>query len=365
VKAIVFLKYGTQAASTRYRFLQFQKECGKNGIVLEYSSLLDNDYLRPLFQEGRKNRMAALRGFLKRLKVLLFVHRYDIAIIHCELFPYLPSFFERWVRWRGVPYVYDYDDAIFHQYDRSATLKSIFVKNFLSRKIAHVIHGASAVWAGSEYLAAYARAENPNVQFFPTTIDMDRYLPRPQAQQSGYSKDRPFVIGWIGSPSTSVFVKEIQKPIREFCRKYPAKLVLIGSGPIDLPGIPLEILPWSEETEVPEIQKFDVGIMPLRIHSDWDKGKCAFKLIQYMGCGVPALGSNAGTNRDVIENNVSGFLAGSDDEWFRLLEKIYLDPAAARVVASAGREVIMGKYSMQSLQKAWASSLVQLAKRGR
>jgi glycosyltransferase involved in cell wall biosynthesis len=353
LKVIFFLKYGSQAASTRYRFLQFSKALQENEIEYEFSSLLDNSYLIERLKTKKLRVVPLLQGYCKRMVALLFVKKYDLVVIHCELFPYLPGLFEAWIRWNGIPYILDYDDAIFHQYDNH---KNILFRWAFKSKIKRIIRGAKAVWAANEYLAQYARAVNKNVQIFPTVIDMDRYVEKSFISKS-FSKEDPFIIGWIGSPSTAELICEILDSLAKFCEKYPAKLILVGSGNMNITSLPVEIVEWSESAEISELHRFDVGIMPLRENAAWDKGKSAFKLIQYMGCGLPVVGSRIGTNMDVISDGADGYLALSGAEWIKALEAIYSRQNDARRMGAAGRLKIQKFYSLQALSQRWINSL--------
>jgi glycosyltransferase involved in cell wall biosynthesis len=358
MKVIFMMKYGSLAASPRYRFLQFGPELQARGIECNFSPLLDNHYLATLLKKNSKNWVALFYGYLKRVLQLLSIRRYDLVVVHCELFPYLPSIFEKYLNWVGIPYIYDFDDAIFHQYDehRFAIVRALYRK-----KIAKVIHGARAVWAGNNYLAEYAKRYNQHVFCFPTVVDMNRYTEK-KWSAAPYSQENPFLIGWIGSPSTAPFIREVLPAIQKFCKNFPARLVLVGSGPMNFDkNLPVEILDWKEEDEIQHIHRFDVGIMPLRHHKEWDKGKCAFKLIQYMACGIPVVGSKVGANEELVEDGIDGFLASTEANWIAALQKIYQDRALAAAMGVRAREKIIRKYSRQAITQDWHTSLLAAA----
>ena len=285
MNVLLLTKYGQLAASCRYRYLQFQPHLQWVGIHCHPSPLLDNDYLRGMFA-GKRPLGPAARGFARRTWAVLTARRYDKVVVHSEAQPYLPPVLEWLLVKLGVPYVYDFDDAIFHKYDAHT---SAVVRRLFSDKIRRVIRGATAVIAGNEYLASYARAANGNVTIIPTVVDTTRYVPGGRSR----SRDDRLVIGWVGSPSTATFLLDRVDALRIMCRDIGARLVLVGSGPLSLPGVPVEIRPWREETEVTDIQGFDIGIMPIP-DTPWARGKCGFKLIQYMACGLPVVASGRG-----------------------------------------------------------------------
>jgi glycosyltransferase involved in cell wall biosynthesis len=336
---VLFLtKYGRLAASTRYRYSQFQPGLLSAGIKSDVSPLLDDDYLSAMFA-GRRPKLAMAKALLRRAHAVLTARRYDCVILHCEAYPYLPPVFEWWLQSRGIPYVYDFDDAIFHQYDIHP---NPIIRRLFSNKIRRVIRGASAVIAGNEYLADYARQVNPHVTVIPTVVDTDRYLARPR---SADAPGCPLVVGWIGSPSTAKYVVERAAALRTFCVKHGARVVLVGSGPVELPGVPLELRPWAEASEVTDIQQFDIGIMPLS-DTPWARGKCGFKLIQYMACGIPVVASPVGVNASIVAHGSNGFLASTDAEWVAALEEIATNAERRARMGTAALESVARSYSL-------------------
>src|SRR5438874_1070790 len=97
----------------------------------------------------------------------------------------------------------------------------------------------------------------------------------------------------------------------------------------------LDVRGWSESTEVAELQRFDVGIMPLR-DAPMERGKCGYKLIQYMACGRPVVASPVGASRQIVEHGTNGFLASTAAEWVAALRALQ-DPALRRRMGAAGR----------------------------
>lgn len=358
MKVLFLLKYGTKAASTRYRFVQFEDELKREKIEYKFSFLLDNAYLEKRLKNKKVAPLPLLQGYLKRFFLLFTLFKYDLVVIHCEAMPYLPAFFEGFLKLFHIPYIYDLDDAIFHQYDSHS---SWIFRKCLGRKIAKIMEGAQLVQAGNHYIASYAKKNGANADFFPTVIDMNRYLEK-NWDSKIFSNENPFIVGWIGSPTTAEFIYEIADALRDFFAKVPGKLVLIGSGKMDLPQIPHEIVDWSEETEINQIHRFDVGIMPLRLYSDWDKGKCAFKLIQYLGCGIPAIASHVGANEDVVLENKTGYLVSTKEEWLTALLKIYSNREQSQQMGKIGRSHISDHYSKQSLAKKWIASIKNAAR---
>jgi glycosyltransferase involved in cell wall biosynthesis len=340
LRALFLTKHARTGASSRYRTFQYLPWLEQAGIKCQVRPLFDEAYLAHRYQSGRGHVRDILRAFFRRAAALITARRFDVVVVEKEALPYFPALPERWLRLLGVPYVVDYDDALFHQYDQH---RSGWVRRLLGQKIARVMRYAHLVTAGNAYLADYARrAGAPKVERIPTVIDLERY-PFPGIKPPS---DMPFIIGWIGSPSTAKYLHAIAPALAEICAGGKGLVRLIGSGPIDLPGVPVEVLQWDQATEVDELKRFDVGIMPLP-DEPWERGKCGFKLIQYMACGLPVVASPVGVNSEIVEQGVNGYLAETSAEWIHVLATLLLDTAPRQRMGQAGRKKVEQEYSLQ------------------
>jgi glycosyltransferase involved in cell wall biosynthesis len=194
---------------------------------------------------------------------------------------------------------------------------------------------------GNDYLAEHARlAGASRIEYLPSAVDTDRYSIREKIGNQ-------FRIGWIGSPITAPYVGLIRDALIELTMRFGARLVLVGSGGQDpLPGVPKEILPWSEDSEVADIQSFDVGIMPLP-DGPFEQGKCGYKLVQYMACGLPVIASPVGVNSRIVEQGKTGFLASSTEEWLQALVMLSQNTDMRSDLGKAGRKKVEQEYSLQ------------------
>jgi len=258
--------------------------------------------------------------------------------IEKELFPWLPSWCEMFIACLGIPYIVDYDDAIFHNYD---THSNILVRKLLGNKIDAVMRNAAAVIAGNEYLMAHAKkAGARRVEYLPTVIDLERYSVKDNTENS------IFTIGWIGSPATVKYLEMIRSVLSEWDKKNNARLVIIGADSFKSDNMRVEHHPWSQDSEVLEIQKLDAGIMPLPDNL-WEKGKCGYKLIQYMACGKPVIASPVGVNSEIVEHGVNGFLASHEKEWLDTLNFLYANPEKRYEMGKSGRNKVEKNYCVQ------------------
>ncbi len=334
----------------------------------------DDAYLKN-FYAGKKNVSAVLKSYVKRLGVLFSVFNYDRVVIEKEIFPFLPALAEWMLKLLGIQYIVDYDDAIFHNYDQSA---NPIIKNFLGNKIANVMRFSGTVVAGNQYLADYAaRSGAKNIEIIPTVIDLERYpvknsdsdleLP-PNVILSGVegrtgerseSKDnQKFVVGWIGTKTT--FEKHLL-PCKDWIKALQIqepniRFHIVGiTEDMDL-GKNVKYIRWTEETEVAEILKMDIGLMPLQ-DSKWEKGKCAYKLIQYAACGIPGVASDVGMNREVAVPGETGILASADEEWIQAIKTLKSNTELRNRMGRNARKKVEERYCIQQTSTKWQEIL--------
>lgn len=310
----------------------------QRGFEVTVAPLLDDQYLENLYTGRQKSILKILKAYGKRINQMLRAKDFDLLWVEKEALPWLPGWLEHGLGLFKAPYVVDYDDAIFHRYDRH---KSGLVRMLLGRKIDRVMQRAALVLAGNDYLAKRAQvAGAKRIEILPTVIDLKRYSNTPQPNNN------IFTIGWIGSPSTTGYLTQIAPALKTICRQKDAQVVLIGARKTNLPGVPVQYLPWSEATEVEEMQRFDVGIMPLP-DEPWERGKCGFKLIQYMACARPVVGSPVGVNHKIIKHGVNGYQAETNDEWIQALLMLQGNKEHRQRMGEFGRKLVEKEYSLQ------------------
>jgi len=344
-QSVLFLtKYSRQGASSRLRSFQYIPELQDSGMDISVSSLFDDRYLEHLYSEGRRPVVRSVWAYLRRLFLVLFAsYKYDLVWIEKELFPYFPAFFEWLFARLGKPYVVDYDDAVFHNYDLSS---NAVIRGLFGNKIDAVMRSASCVVAGNEYLAARARAAGANrVEIIPTVVDTSRYQSRTKTK-----KGASLVVGWIGSPTTQKYVEQLRPMLQDLAHECDFTLMLVGATADikdSLPGINVCIESWSEDTEAALIQKMDIGIMPLE-DGPWEKGKCGYKLIQYMASSVPVVASPVGVNNEIVNGAGCGLLAEDYPEWKSALLMLLNSEETRHRFGVSGRIAVENHYSIQS-----------------
>lgn len=337
MRLLLLSRYGRLGASSRVRSFQYLPFLESKGWQVDVSPLFSDNYLHSLYS-GQSRSLWALVGYWRRFSVLVHAGKYDLVWIEKETFPFMPALAEWLLNKARVPYVVDYDDALFHRYDKH---RRWLIRLILGRKIDSVMRLASLVIAGNEYLAERAQRVGAQcVEVVPTVIDLTRY----KVGQVG--SHHTLVVGWIGSPSTSQYLAIIAPVLRSLSKEFDVRFVAVGAGKELMDDLPVEVMPWSEETEVLSIQGFDIGIMPL-VDDPWERGKCGYKLIQYMACGIPVVASPVGVNEKIVEHGVNGFLAKDLHEWEKAIRCLLDDSSLRRRMGARGRERVEAWYSLQ------------------
>lgn len=343
MKILFFTKYNELGPSSRYRVYQYLGSYKNAGIEVVVAPLFGSNFFT-------KNKIikigVTLYYYLRRAFQLLKVYKYDLVYIEYELFPYFPSIFEKLFRVLNVKYIADYDDAIFHNYNTS---NNFFIKLFLSNKIDDVMKNANYVVSGSPYLTSYISRFNTNFIEIPTSIPKEVYV-----QKTNKEINSVFTIGWIGSSATSFNVLRLIPAFEELSKKLKFQLNLIGFDANEyekFAHLNVNFINWDSKTEIEEIHKFDIGIMPLD-NTPFNQGKCGFKLVQYMGCSLPTISSPLEAN---VKINRSGknLHAITKEDWVSAFEKVYQNQAYYREVGKENYNDFEKYYTVECNSKTY------------
>lgn len=333
---VLFLhKYGQQAASFRYRFAQYFSSLEKHNFKIEVQSFFSDDYLKIKFFKKNFIFFQILWAFVRRICYLTWTKAPKVIVLYKDVLPYLPFFIEYHLILKRAPYVTDFDDAIYLNYEKS---KNPITRFFLKNKFKKIFKFAVYNFAGNANLAEYASKENSRTIILPTVVNLEYYIKTKYTKNDDLLNTKndellskqaialakssaQLVIGWVGSPSTAQSLWVVKQALKIIQAQYHVKICLVGSGPIDLGLGDIEIRDWSLQSEIDNLLSFDIGIMPLE-DNEWSRGKCGFKLIQYMACGLPVVGSPVGVNSNIVDHGKNGFLANSTEEWVYSLSQL-------------------------------------------
>jgi glycosyltransferase involved in cell wall biosynthesis len=327
--------------------------------------LLGYDPQQPSF----RHRMCSLIGTLERAGWQVRVERFpggryglrtwerrallrgaDVVVLHqIKLSAMEARLFARLSRRR----VFDVDDAIYVRKPRrlgDAADDSAWRK----RKFAATCRWVDIVAAGNDVLAGVARASAPAVVILPTSIDTVLYQPT-----TATAADPPTVV-WIGSPENLVYLEMIRPALARLTIRYPAlKMRVICSRFPDWPEINVERIAWSTATEAQALAAAHIGVMPLS-DDEWARGKCAFKLLQYMAAALPCVASPVGANTEAVIDRVNGFHARTDAEWEQGLESLIRSPELRARFGASGRRHVESRYAMQTYRERYLELLTRL-----
>jgi glycosyltransferase involved in cell wall biosynthesis len=350
---LVLPRYTRKAPSSRLRHYQFRDHLVAAGFEVDIDPLLPDDYVDGLYLGTRWSRWRTVIAGLRRLWVACKAFRYDVVWIEKEIFPFAPAFAERMLATFGVPIIVDYDDAWQLRYKNHSFAP---VRWLLKSKIETVMRCATLVVAGNTNLVMVARAAGSRkIAEVPTVIDLERY------RKAEHRDKRPVRIIWIGSSLNSHYLHQIAEPLRDVCSNGRAELIVVGGRLIDLPGVPVRFVPWSEHDEAAILAAADIGIMPLA-DTDWERGKCGFKALQYMAAGIPVVASPVGIGSRIVSPEI-GFLAANSAQWSSALNHLIDDWKLRERMGRAGRAKVEHEFSLANWGPSLSTILVEAVKR--
>lgn len=340
MRLLVLPRYNRLGASSRLRMMQYFPCFESAGIDVTVAPLFSDAYVLGL-QQSKLNIGEIFRAYVQRVKTLFLSGKYDLIWIEKELLPWLPAEIELVLLSRRTPYALDYDDAVFHYYDLH---RNLVVRSLLAAKHSKLIENSAMVVAGNTYLADYARHAGANhVKVIPTAIDLFRYPQQSHVFERTQSSSP--CVGWVGQRATAEYLTAYTEIFQRLSSEGCATFSAIGIN-AQSHGLPMNSIPWSEQTEVADIAGFDIGIMPL-VDDPFERGKCGYKLIQYMACGLPVVASPVGVNCQIVEHGVNGFLADTVEEWERSLKMLLADKELRRSMGLAGRLKVEREFCIQ------------------
>lgn len=250
--------------------------------------------------------------------------------------------------------IFDFDDAIYVR--RPRRLGEAADDSWWRRqKFAATCRAVTVVAAGNDVLAAAAAAHANRIVTLPTPLDASRYRATTATQE-----DPPTLV-WIGSPENLVYLEILRPALVRLAERHPAlRLRVICSTFPDWPEVRTERMLWSPETEVDALAGAHIGIMPLS-DDEWSRGKCAFKLLQYMAASLPCVASPVGANTEAVIEERTGLHARDTDEWEQALERLIGAPSLRARFGAAGRAHVESRYNLHSYQARYVELFQSLA----
>jgi glycosyltransferase involved in cell wall biosynthesis len=329
----------------RVRIELWAKHLENAGWIVEFHPYEDDDLHEIFYKKGNilgKGRGLA-RCYQKQLSLTLNKISADVIFIYREAALIGPALLERIAARQNIPIVFDIDDPVFLPYRSPVNGWASLLK--FSKKTHSLFRLSTHVIAINRLIGDYALQYNSNVSVIPNSIDTEKYKPR-STEKVNYSNAGVNLI-WIGSHSTMPNLSEIAEPLKKLQAEHKSPLIVVGAGKADLEGVETEMRQWSAETEINDLQSGDIGVLPLN-DSLWNNWKFFFKTIQYMAIGIPVVARRMGSNGEVIQDGVNGFLVETMDEWYDRLKLLINNPELRIKMGANARQTVLEKYSLSS-----------------
>jgi glycosyltransferase involved in cell wall biosynthesis len=319
--------------ASRFRIIQYKKTLHESGTKLNYTVPYppkDSEPSRIVFRNKKLWHLCMVTG---RLKLIPQQYFYDI-IWQNRLLLYDHFIIEKFIK---KPLVFDMDDAIWLSEGE--------------KQVNLAIQKSAMIFAGNEYLAEYCSRISNNTKIIPSVIDTSIFRPLP-AENSDFS------LGWIGTKSNFPYLELIKQPVLEFLQQTKnTKLIIVSTeqpGTFKFDNERIVFKQWSAEKENELINEFSVGLMPLP-DNNWTKGKCSYKMLQYMACSKPVIVSPVGLNKTILEKSQTGKGPANEADWLKAMHEIRSDAAFYAACAENGRPFAEENYSL----KKWAPVINQ------
>ena len=324
---------GFKEPSTRFRIRQYIPYLKEKDIqVSEYWSVPPSSYKLPgALGRIRQRYIFPLSGAVELIKLgsilpsvinsynsdLVWMNRPAHNLFHLE-------------KYYKKPVLFDVDDAIWLNNEHN---------------IKHIAKNVAGVIAGNSFIADWFKQYNQNVFVIPTAVNPDYYSTERIATGS-------FVIGWTGTSDNFKYLYMIEEALAAFLKRHTdAKLWILSNNEpqfIKLNKNSVQFLRWSAENEASILKYFNVGIMPL-VDGNWERGKCSFKMLQYMAAGLPVIVSPVGMNKEVLKKGECGYAASNEKEWIEALESLYMNKDLRFSYGQLGRRIVEEHYSISAL----------------
>lgn len=348
IRVLILTPYPSgEAPNQRFRFEQYISYLNANGICTDYKPFWSKAVWKIFYERGHYFRKSAglFAGILRRYLLLLRLGKYDFVWIHRETIPVGPAILEFLIaRVFRKKIIYDFDDAIWiENYSSANKGVASILKSY--KKVGTICRYSFKVTGGNAFLADYARKFNPAAEVIPTTIDTAQHHNKIKTAQR---REKP-VIGWTGTHSTLIQLASIEAELSALQKKNDFELRIICNEDPLFTTVNYKYVEWHKASEIEDLLEFDIGIMPLR-NTDWERGKCGFKALQYMALGIPVVASAVGVNQEIIADGENGYLIPpeSPEEWQTRLLLLLTDVQLRASTGEKGRQTVIAHYSVES-----------------
>ncbi len=319
----------------------WEKALAPVGIELDYAPFETEKLRRILYTSGSRTAktLEMVKGYFERLQLLKRLNEYDAVFVYREAALLGPAFLEKIIA-RKKPIIYQLDDPLFVPYKSPSNGYFSYLKFF--GKIKEIIRISKVVIANSSHIRDYALQFNKNVWQVPSIVDTKQFVYQPFPENA-----KKVCVGWSGSPTTLKNIKLVEKPLQRISEENICDIHLIGGTDFDLKDVSYTAQKWNGATEVEDLRKMQIGLVPLPENS-WNKYKFIMKTAQYMALGIVPVGTPMASNTEVIRHGENGFLAGTDDEWVDYLKILVEDSQLRNKMSAQAAHDAEANYSLEA-----------------
>ena len=321
-------------AASRTRVFQYLPALHMAGVDAHAIQFFPYQMLGFLERKGTPRFAAQAFTALRAAWLATIADRFDLVVWQRVLLP--PKLLSL-VRRQSRRLIFDVDDALYapspETVDPSAQIKN-------ARRFDRTAAVSDAVIASTAAIAAHARRVQPVTFQLLSPVDTERFKPTPRRQT------RSPVIGWIGSPSTGVYLQPLLPTLSDLIRRRSVRVVLVGS---DLSNLPpgIEQRPWSLRREVRYLAGMDIGLMPLD-GNEWSHAKGGYKTLQYHAAGATSVASAVGAACEIIQHGENGLLVHEPEAWTSTLTRLIDDQRLREELAQRARQTVVERHSLRA-----------------
>ena len=345
-----------EAAGQRLKYEQYFQSWRDNGYEIQVSSFMDAELWGVVYTEGNniKKFLGVFKGYLRRFVDLFLFNKFDIVYVFMWGTPFGSSLYERMLRLLSYKVIYDIEDNVMMEQSSALNPITRFLRG--SGKTKYLIKTADHVITSSPFLNDYALELNQKDQatFISSSIDTNRFIP-----VNKYTNESIPVVGWTGTFSSKEYLDLLAPVFLELAKRIKFKLRVIGNFEYSIPGVDLEVIQWTKEKEVTDLQGIDIGLYPLP-QNKWVLGKSGLKALQYMAFGLPTVATNVGTTPKIIQHMDNGILVEKENEWIEALEILIQKPELRKKLGNNARQTVLLSYSTDVIGELYLKVLSEL-----
>ena len=345
---ILFIPLGGKLApATRYRIYQILPFLEKEGIDYKVYSILSEAMTAKTIRSSTFSRLqkimyyiqVTLEKFIRAWVAIILAGRFDLVFLQRTT---LPFGMEMLLKAINKNIIFDIDDSIYTLDKEESGLIGWFKRYIKKKEVISILRVSKCAIVENNHIKNFVQKHCKEVYLITGPIDSAKNFAKENKRDP-----EEITIGWIGSPSTTPYLRTIDDALRELTKRHKIKLRLIGASAYSVEGVRVESIRWSEETEVSELHKFDIGVMCMP-DNEWTRGKVGCKMLQYMANAIPAVVSFTPTTAEIIEDGVNGFMANSEEEWIKKLSLLIENPSLIEKIGKAGRETVEQKFAVKA-----------------